>query len=195
MGKKKFVLTEEILIAANDYIPLSEMAFLAASIAPNCLKKSKTAEQNQKGIEFLALPTIWVDDPEVKELWRMKILLDKYLNIQTPDEFADKNYDKFGEAHIFNQLERFKANAELKDKVFNILGNLKKFEKMLNTEIENEKAGRNDPVARLTAAISIVSNPENIKKMQEELERTANEFQIVQKEAKEKLEAGKGDAE
>lgn len=183
MGKKKFVLTEEMLRAAHDYIPLSEMAFLAASIAPNCLKKSKTAEQNQKGIEFLALPTIWVHDPEMKELWKMKIFLDKYLNIQTPDDFSDKNYDKFGEAHIFNQLERFKANAELKDKVFNILGNLKKFEKMLNTEIDNEKEVRNDPVARLTAAISIVSNPENIKKMKEELERTADEFQIKQHDA------------
>lgn len=194
MGKKKFVLTEDILRSANDYIPLSEMALLAKSIAPDCLRKSKTAEQNQKGLEFLSLPTIWVDDPETKELYKMKILLDKYLKIQTPDEFTDKDYDKFGGAHILNQLERFKASVELKDKVFNILGNLKKFEKMLNTEIENEKNVRNDPIARLSAAISIISDPENIKKMQEELQKKATEFEIAQKEAKAKIK-GNGDTE
>ena len=122
----------------------------------------------------------------------MSVLLKEYLNIQIPDEFTDETYDQYGEAHILNQLERFKGNAGLKDKVFNILGNFKKFEKMLNTEIENEKNVRNDPVARLSAAISIVSNPENLKKMQEELEQKANEFEIAQKEAKAQI-AGKVD--
>ena len=192
MGKKKFVLTVEILNAANDYIPLSEMSLLAEAIAPDCLKKSKTAKQNEKGLEFLSLPTMWVDDPEKKALYKMKILLDKYLKIQSPEDFTDKDYDKFGEAHILNQLERFKANTDLKDKVFNILGNLKQFEKMLNTEIENEKTVRNDPVARLTASIAIMSDPENIKKMKDELERTANDLQVAQKEVKAEIK-GKGD--
>lgn len=194
MGKKKFVLSDDLLKAANDYIPLSKMAYLAKAIAPACITKSKTAEQNQKGLEFLALPTIWVDDPETKELYKMSVLLKEYLKIQIPDDFTDHHYDKYGEAHILNQLERFKGNVELKDKVFNILGNLKKFEKILNTEIENEKNVRNDPVARLSAAISIISDPENIKKMQEELQKKATEFEIAQKEAKSKIK-GNGDAE
>lgn len=183
MEKKRFILTPETMKAANDYLPLSKMAMLAKTIAPACLEKSKTAKQNEKGLEFLALPTLWVDDPELKELYKMHVLLEYYLKIPTPDDFSDKEYDTFGEAHILNQIERFKGNAGLKDKVFDLLENYKRFEKMLNIEIENEKAVRNDPVARLTAAISIVSNPENIKKMKEELERTADEFQIKQHDA------------
>lgn len=184
MGKKKFKVTEEMVRNANHYIPISKMSAIASVIAPLCIKKSKTAKQNEKGLEFLALPTLWVDDQEKKDLYKMSILLMEYLKVQIPDDFTDAHYDFYGSAHVLNQLERFKSNAELKDKVFDLLGDFKRFEKMLHTEIENEKVVRNDPVARLTAAISIVSNPENIKKMQEELERATSEFETAQREAK-----------
>lgn len=192
MGKNTFKVTEEILKNASDYIPLSRKILLAKTIARFCIEKSKTAAQNEKGLEFLALPTLWVDDLETKSLYTMSVLLTEYLKIQIPEDFTDENYDQYASTHILNQLERFKSNVILKDKVFDLLNDFRDFKKLLDTEIFNEKEVRNDPIARLSAAISIVSNPENIKKMQEELERTANEFEIAQKEAKEKI-AGKGD--
>lgn len=187
MGKKKFVVTEEMLRGANDYIPLARKIELSKMIAPRCIEKSKTADQNQKGLEFLSLPTLWVDDLETKNLYIMSVLLTEYFKMQLPDEFTDKSYDKYGEAHILNQIERFKGNVGVKDKVFDLLGDFNEFKKILNTEISNEKEVRNDPVARLSAAISIVSNPENIKKMQEELERTAGEFEVKQREVIQQL--------
>lgn len=192
MGKKKFILTESDLRGAKHYIPLHKMATIAKVIAPKCLEKSKTAEQNQKGLEFLALPTLWVDDVETKELYKMSVLLTEYLQIKLPEDFSDEQYDIYGSAHILNQLERFKSNLSLKDTVFDILENYKKFEKMLNIEIENEKAVRNDPVARLTAAISIVSNPDNIRRMQEELEQATIDFESAKREARARIE-GKAD--
>lgn len=195
MGKKKFYVTEEMLRKANDYVPLSKKVAIAKIIAPKCIEKSKTAEQNQKGLEFLALPTLWVDDIETKNLYTMSILLSEYLNEKIPEDFTDEIYDEYASAHILNQLERFKSNAVLKDKVFDLLNDFRDFKKILDIEIFNEKEVRNDPVARLSAAISIISNPENIKKMQAELENTALEFENAQREAKAKLESGKGDAE
>ncbi len=194
MGKKKFMITEEMLKGASDYLPLQKKVALAKAIAPSCICKSKTAEQNQKGLEFLALPTLWVDDLETKNLYIMSVLLSEYLKMNIPEDFTDGDYDKYASSHIFNQLERFKSNAILKDKIFDLINDFRDFKKILDTEIYNEKEVRNDPVARLTAAISIVSNPENIKKMQEELERTSNELQIAQKKAKAEI-TGKGDAE
>lgn len=195
MGKKKFYVTEEMLRKANDYVPLNKKVAIAKIIAPKCIEKSKTAEQNQKGLEFLALPTLWVDDIETKNLYTMSILLSEYLNEKIPEDFTDEIYDEYASAHILNQLERFKSNAVLKDKVFDLLNDFRDFKKILDIEIFNEKEVRNDPVARLSAAISIISNPENIKKMQAELENTALEFENAQREAKAKLESGKGDAE
>lgn len=194
MGKK-FTITENLVRNANDYIPLERKVAMAKAIAPKCIEKSKTAEQNQKGLEFLALPTLWVDDLETKNLYTMVVLLTEYLKIKVPDDFTDEIYDEYASTHILNQLERFKSNLTLKDKVFDLLNDFRDFKKILDTEIFNEKEVRNDPVARLSAAISIISNSENIKKMQEELEKSASEFESAQREAKAKLQAGKGDAE
>ena len=195
MGKKKFNVTEDLLRNASDYIPLSRKVAIAKVIAPKCIAKSKTAQQNQKGLEFLSLPTLWVDDLETKNLYTMSVLLTEYLKIEIPEEFTDETYDEYASTHILNQLERFKSVLSLKDKVFDLLNDFRDFRKILDTEIFNEKEVRNDPVARLSAAISIISNPENIKKMQAELEKSASEFEIAQREAKSKLQAGKGDAE
>lgn len=195
MGKKKFKVTEDLLRSANDYIPLNRKVAIAKVIAPKCIEKSKTAEQNRKGLEFLSLPTLWVDDLETKSLYTMSVLLTEYLKVQIPEDFTDETYDEYASMHILNQLERFKSNLSLKDKVFDLLNDYRDFKKLLDTEIFNEKEVRNDPVARMSAAISIVSNPENIKRMQAELEKTAAEFESAQREAKAKLEAGKGDAE
>ena len=188
MGKKRFIVTEEMVRGAADYLPLSKKVAIAKAIAPSCIIKSKTAEQNQKGLEFLALPTLWVDDMESKSLYAMSVLLMEYLKVTIPDDFSDKDYDRYASSHILNQLERFKSNAELKDKVFDLLNDYRDFKKILDTEIFNEKEVRNDSVERLSAAISIVSNPENIAKMKDELEKKMGEFEIAQIEAKEKLE-------
>ena len=118
----------------------------------------------------------------------MSVLLMEYLKVTIPDDFSDKDYDRYASSHILNQLERFKSNAELKDKVFDLLNDYRDFKKILDTEIFNEKEVRNDSVERLSAAISIVSNPENIAKMKDELEKKMGEFEIAQIEAKEKLE-------
>lgn len=194
MGKKKFKITEEMLMAATDYIPLTKKIAIAKIIAPKCIEKSVTAEQNQKGLEFLALPTQWVDDLETKNLYTMSVLLREYLGVKIPESFTDQNYDEYASVHILNQLERFKSNVSLKDKVFDLLSDFRDFKKMLDTEIFNEKEVRNDPVARISAAISIASNHENIKKAQEEIERLAGEFESAQAEAKRQIK-GKGDAE
>lgn len=192
MGKKKFRITEEMLNNANDYIPIQKKVEIAKAIAPDCIEKSKTAEQNQKGLEFLALPMLWVDDMEKKTLYTMYVFLTEYLKIDVPSEFASHDYDRFASAHIINQMERFKNVDSLKGKIFDILSDFRDFKKILDTEIYNEKEVRNDPVARLSAAISIVSDPENIKKMQQALEQKTEEFEIAQREAKAKL-SGKGD--
>ena len=100
MGNEKFKVTEDLLREANDYIPLHKKIEIAKAIAPNCIEKSKTAEQNQKGLEFLALPTLWVDNMEIKNLYMMSVLLSEYLHVQIPDDFTDEEYDKYESAHV-----------------------------------------------------------------------------------------------
>ena len=188
MGKKKFVITEEMLKNAVDYIPLGRKVALAKVIASHCIVRSKTADQNQKGVEFLALPTLWVEDLETKRLYEMSMLLSEYLKVNIPENFTDKEYDHYASAHILNQLERFKSNALLKDKVFDILDDYRDLKKFLDTEIFNETKVRNDTADRLSAAISIVSNPENIEKMKSELDAAMSKFEVAQKDAKKMIE-------
>ena len=102
-------------MAATDYIPLTKKIAIAKIIAPKCIEKSVTAEQNQKGLEFLALPTQWVDDLETKNLYTMSVLLREYLGVKIPESFTEQNYDEYASVHVLNQLERFKSNVSLKD--------------------------------------------------------------------------------
>lgn len=161
-----FVLTDEMLKNAKTYIPLAEKAAFAETIAERCIEKAE-ASQN--------VPTTVKENMVLKSLLLMQVLLEEYLGISTGDNFYPKDYDVYAEAHLLNQIERYKKDAVLKNKAFDLLTDYKDFEKFVNTAIFNEKAKHNDALARVVKGLNLLATPENIEKLKENLEQLTKE--------------------
>lgn len=88
---------------------------------------------------------------------------------------AYEKYDYYAEDHLLNQIERFKSDPEVKDIVFDLMSDYKDFKKLVDTEIYNAKANANDPIPRLSAAIAVLTAPETISTITEELKKIGEE--------------------
>ena len=166
-----FIITDEIMAKAKTYMPLADKEDLAKQIADLCLVPMKTAEQNKIGEKLLAMPYLRAEDMAQKQMLLLRTLLGFYFDVEVdPEENGYTQYDFYAGAHIYNQLERFKS-TEYKTKAFDILSDFKDFKKMVDTEIYNIRANWNDPIGRFTAAMQILSTPENLKTLGEELKK------------------------
>lgn len=173
-----FVVTKEMMSKALTYMPLESKVSLAKQIAELCIKDMKTADQNIPGEQILAMPYLKYEDTALKEVLILNTLLGYYLDVEVEinDKVGYEQYDYYAGGHIYNQLERFKSDSTLRDKAFDLLSDFKVFRKMVDTEIYNIKVNNNDPVARFTSAVQILSTPENIKELVEVLKGESGEF-------------------
>lgn len=167
----KFIITEEMVKRAARYVPFAEKMGFITAYAPDCLKEVEISVQKIQGDSLLALPPLWSENIQFKQMYLMRAFLEMYLHIEVATDFTSKEYDKYAAFHPFNQLERLKNNPELKDIIFDLLADFKELKKLFDIEIYNLKAARNDGMTRALAAISIISSPEAIQKMQAELEK------------------------
>lgn len=191
---KPFIITEEMVMKATDYIPLAEKSAIAKTFAEYCLDEAEVSVEEVQANSVLALPRINQENQARKQLYLLLILLDNYLHVEISDEFADDVYDRYAKSHPFNQLERFKScgKIELRNKVFDILTDYRELEKMLNAEIFNLKAAKNSTIDRVLAGIGVMMTPEMVQKLSTELQKTIDEVDKTQKKLIEnKATAGK----
>ena len=174
MVKKKITLTAEMLMTANDYVPLSVKALYAEAIAAECVKATEPDETKEKANGFATAPEQVEENIALKKMRMLEFFLEKYLKVKK-EKMSLELYDLYASSHIFNQLERMKKGSdnELKDKIFDIQSDYADFEKMVNTEIFNLKQRKNDSLDRFMASISMVSDPENLKALSEKMNETA----------------------
>lgn len=179
-----FKITKEMLVRAKSYMPLAEKISYSKSVAEICLKEYKTADENVSGEKFLAYPYLKGEDMGLKSVLLLNVLLGFYFDIEVKDdsEKVYEQYDYYAGGNILNQIERFKSDYEIKDKIFDLIADYKDFKKMVDTEIYNLKTLSNDGLARFSAAMQVLSSPENIKKFNEELQKVMKENEINIKE-------------
>lgn len=185
---EKFIITREILKKANTYMPIGTKADVARTIAKNALSAMPTAEQNKKGEKILALPYLKTENYAIKQMQLMSVLLTFYLDIELTAPFTENDYDLYASSRLLAQLENYKKDAEVKEIAFAILADYKELEKAVNIEIYNQRCVENDSIARFTAGMSILADPENVKKLYDELKRAADELGEKRKAIKEKAE-------
>lgn len=169
--KFNFIITEEMVKRATKYVPLAEKMGFIAAYAPDCLKEVEISVQKLQSDSLLALPPLWAENIQFKQMYLLRGFLEMYLHIEVAKNFTSKEYDKYAAFHPFNQLERLKNNPELKDIVFDILADFKELKKLFDIEIYNLKSARNDGMERFLAGVSIIASPEAIQKMQAEIEK------------------------
>ncbi len=185
---EKFIITREILKKANTYMPIGTKNDVARTIAKNALSETPTAEQNKEGEKILALPYLKTENYAIKQMQLMSVLLTFYLDIELIAPFTENDYDLYASSRLLAQLENYKKDVEVKEIAFAILADYKEFEKAVNIEIYNQRCVENDSIARFTEGMSIMADPENVKKLYDELKKAADELGEKQKAIKEKAE-------
>lgn len=185
--KKIFIIDEEMIKKATSYIPLATKKAIAIALADACLVAVDKTTENIATETQLPIPQLYREECGAKPLYLMYYFLTEYLHIAMSDEFTEEEYDYYASSHIFNQLERFKtADKEIKDKVFDILYDYKELKKMLDTEIFNLKESRNNTLDRIQDSISLFASPENIKQLNDLLQKTIGEVETAQKKLADK---------
>ena len=178
-----FVLTEEMVKKAKTYMPLLEKEKFAQQISDIVVKPKDTAEQNKIG--NLPLPELFFEDITQRNYAFLSIVLGYYFDITMEDK-GDvwETYDFYAGKQIFNQLERFKSNPELKEIVFDLVADIKDFRKMIDVHIENDITNRNDPLGRLGATMTLLGDPESVKAMLAEVNKLLPEKPSTAKQTK-----------
>ena len=190
--KEPFVITEEMIAKATSYLPLADKRAFVEVMAKNCLEEVDVTLEEIAQETTIPLPQLHKEKCGQKQVYLMFYFLTEYLHIDFPNDFGDDEYDYYAGSHIFNQLERFKSrDAEIKNKVFDILYDFKELKKMLDTEIFNLKESLNDGVERISSSIGLLSTPENVKALNDLLQKTIGEAEGKQKELAEKRSTAK----
>ena len=147
------IITEEIILNADKYIPISVKSELARNFAEDCISKVNINVDNGDGSEVL--PPRYQESPKMKSLYGMMTLLYNYLHVLNPNKdgeisFDSNDFDEWGNACIMNQLDRMKSskNIEVRNKVYDILDDYREFYRMLGVEISALVANKNDVLVR-----------------------------------------------
>lgn len=177
-----YKITKESLMNAVTYMPLRTKIDLSKDIAALCLENIDTDEQNKVGESIIALPHLKGENLALKNILLLNTLLGFYLDLDLPEKDGDGNdidpydlFDFYAGGHLLNQIERFKADPDVKDKVFDLLSDYKDLKKIVDTEIYNQKSNVNDIIPRMAASIAVLGSPETMKQVIEELKRVSEE--------------------
>lgn len=189
--KKKYTLTKEVLQAANAYMPIATKQALAKQIADLCVTDIADEKDFSIANAVLALPALRGENTVMRAVLLQNVFLGHYLNIQVDDKAdAFANYDYYGGTALINQIERFKADAEVKEKAFDILSDYKDFKRMVDAEILNLRLLHADALTRIVSALGVLATPENVKKMAEELQKQVEKQQAEIAQQQETLTEG-----
>lgn len=187
--KEKFKVTEEMISKASDYIPYFEKVTIASDLAESCIEAVDKITDGIASETQLPIPQLYKECVGAKQYFLMYYLLTRYLHIDIKEEkWNDEEYDYYASSHIFNQLERLKSgnNADVKAKVFDILYDYKQLKQMLETEIYNLKESKNNGLDRLQGYLDLFASPENIKQLNDLLQKTIADTEVAQKKLAEK---------
>ena len=183
----RFEITEEMMRNAESYLPLNAKEYIIRAAAPGCVKRVfdfryKPLEDGGYEAEYLTekddLPTtmpMYGEDTSYKNSVVMGTVLRFYLGIDIgPSINLDaETYDLYAGSHIMNQIERFKANPELKSKAFDMLADIRDFEKRLNCAVYSLLQLKNDVGGRVLNALGVMMSQEAL----EEVIRATNDAQ------------------
>lgn len=164
-GKMYVKITPEIIEKASDYIPLMEKQKMAETIGQKCVARVQMTMVGADG-QRKSLPDRYQEMQVTTNLYLMGILAKCYLHIpydgdgDTQEDnpyyglqMAANMYDVWGCSHVMNQLEQLKMDKNCKDKVYNILYDYRKLQRMISAEIELAVGHQNDVVWRLLDAM------------------------------------------
>lgn len=206
MMGNRFEITKEMLMGAKDYLTLNQKEGIAAVLAPACVKRiwDYNYEEDRYYEEKDMLPgdvPLWGEDQAMKSASFLGAVMFFYFGEDIGENLtiSPDKYDYYASSHIFNQIERFKADPATKNKAFDILSDIRDLEKRINCatysllQVKNDMAKRIlDTLQSLFAAGSMEATIDAIKEAQDgiEAEKKKQDDFIASLEAEERNEDG-----
>lgn len=185
MDTNRVLIDEATLKNAVSYAPIRAKDSFLEYAEPGCVQRVDIKLNDD---ENTVLPYMYTENTNTKSRYMMTALAVLYLGIplreiQTePGDIwlmTEQEYDRWAGSHVLNQMERLKGNAELRDKVFDLLRDYRDLEKRLSVLIHNSLEIRNDPCNRLFQKILSDLSEENLKAQQAEAEKLKAEFEAL----------------
>ena len=164
----EFKITKEIMDKADTYIPIAVKEIISSDMARACVKETYMIRAHDEKPQYegvYGLAPTYCESPSSKARVMMTVLLALYLHVWSDDTplLCDiSQYDQWAEAHVLNQLERFKA-GEYREKAFDILADYREMERYLNSAIYSVLRELNDPVKRFLESLGEMSTPEGMQ--------------------------------
>lgn len=184
------IITEDIIRNATSYLPIDKKSAMARTFAEDCISKVEISVSKDDGND--ALPPRYQENPRMKSLFGMMVLLSDYLHLIPANENGDvsltaQEFDKWGEASVMNQLDRMKSskNAEIKNKIYDILDDYREFYRMLGVEISSLIANKNDFLVRFLQYFTAEITPDVVKGLMDGLSDAASELKEYAEKQKE----------
>lgn len=178
---EKFTMTKEHLMQMRDYVPLEEKMRFIKEAADGCFDRMELRISG--GAESLPMPPMYKDNTSIKSRMLMGAFSRLYLGLSYEQEGENPwlmsvcDYDALAGSHIFNQIERLKAEGgAVRDKAFDVLSDWRDLEKRFNTEVYNMMQVMNEPVSRIMMAMQMQTTPEAMQGLKEELESVKKEI-------------------
>lgn len=192
MSERRFEITEDMMRKAESYLSLSAKEAIVQTVLPGCVKRifdydyEKDAYQTKEDDLPTTMP-MYGEDTAFKSRVVLGTVLHFYLGIDIGENLSIEPdvYDLYAGSHIMNQIERFKANPELKSKSFDMLADIRDFEKRLNCAVYSLLQLKNDVGGRVLNALGVMMSQEAL----ENVIRATNEAQKGMEAEKEKQDA------
>lgn len=144
----KITITEKMLLSARDYVPYEEKEAWVNETASKCFDRMLITVDDD------SMPPMFKVNVGLKNRYLMAAFASLYMRVEFESDPSDATlmsvaeYDKWASGHVFNQIERWKKDLELRDKCYDLLADFKSLEKWLMSEMNGLLDVQNDAVLR-----------------------------------------------
>lgn len=180
-------LTDEMMAAARDYVPLMEKMAFVRACAADCFDRMELRLTDETVLPFFK------ENGERKSRYLMGALVKLYLmqKIEPAEatEFllAADDYDRWAGGHILGQLSRMKSKGgDIGGKANDLLSDYKELEKRFNAETYALLQGMNDPVSRMQQMAMQSMTPEAVQRLAERSGEIKDELDALRKKRERK---------
>lgn len=168
--ENRYEITDEMMRNAKTYIPVADKDVIAQAIA-----ESVCVPVENQGDE---IAPVYRENNVAKYELMIAVLMSRYFGEGKENAISvnEEDVDGWCEAHVMNQIERFKQNPEFKTKAFDILQDFKDLEKFVNGQIYGILNTKNDVVRRLLESLEMAARPENLQQSMDEMNEMVDEL-------------------
>lgn len=176
-----YKITAETINKANSYVPMLKKREFVDSAINNCFVTLRITSET--GAVTKTMPSMYKVNTGLKSRYLMGAFVKLYLNESYDPVDGDEwlmsqdDYDNYKSGHIFNEMNRFKSNNEIRDKIFDILSDYKELVTMFEEELAGSAKAMNDPVSRLYMLFAELMTPGQVNQMIDDINAQKDEIE------------------